>query len=113
MPVEEFEKSQCIVFEADFNFTDLCLAFSSDGVFLLFSIQDNFSGHLFYVWDVQGKVLSKSFSSPCLLSIDRFCISSDNRNLILCGGEYEIEIWEFSLYPRHLLKRIFLERSYN
>ena len=111
--VEEFEKFQCIVFEADFNFTDLCLAFSSDGVFLLFSIQDNFSGHLFYVWDVQGKVLSKSFSSPWLLSIDSFCISSDNRNLIFCGGEYEIEIWEFSLYPRHLLKRIFLERSYN
>ena len=112
--VEEFEKSQCIVFEADFNFTDLCLAFSSDGVFLLFSIQDNFSGHLFYVWDVQGEVLSKSFSSLCsVLSIDSFCLSSDNRNLILCGGEYEIEIWEFSLYPRHLLKRICVERSFN
>ena len=112
--VEEFEKSQCIVFEADFNFTDLCLAFSSDGVFLLFSIQDNFSGHLFYVWDVQGEVLSKSFSSPwSVLSIDSFCLSSDNRNLILCGGEYEIEIWEFSLYPRHLLKRICVERSFN
>ena len=111
--VEEFEKSQCIVFEADLSFTDLCLTFSSDGVFLLFSIQDNFSGHLFYVWDVQGKVLSKSFSSPSLLSIDSFCLSSDKRNLVLCGGEYEIEIWEFSLYPRHLLKRIGVERSFN
>ena len=111
--VEEFEKSQCIVFEADFSFTDLCLTFSSDGVFLLFSIQDNFRGHLFYVWDVQGKVLSKSFSSPSLLSIDSFCLSSDNRNLVLCGGEYEIEIWEFGLYPRHLLETICVERSFN
>ena len=111
--VEEFEKSQCIVFEADCSFTDLCLAFSSDGVFLLFSIQDNFSGHLFYVWDVQGEVLSKSFSSPSLLSIDSFCLSSDNRNLVLCGGEYEIEIWEFRLYPRHLFMRICVERPFN
>ena len=106
-------KSQRTVFEADFNFTDLCLTFSSDGVFLLFSIKDNFSGQNFYVWDVQGKVLSRPFSPPCFLSIHSFCISSDNRNLILCGGENEIEIWEFSLYPRHLLKRIFLERCYN
>ena len=111
--VEEFEKSQCIVFEADSSFTDLCLAFSSDGVFLLFSIQDNFSGHLFYVWDVQGEVLSKSFSSPSLLSIDSFCLSSDNRNLVLCGGDCEIEIWEFSLFPRHLLKRICVERPFS
>ena len=111
--VEEFEKSQCIVFEADSSFTDLCLAFSSDGVFLLFSIQDNFSGHLFYVWDVQGEVLSKSFSSPSLLSVDSFCLSSDNRNLVLCGGDCEIEIWEFSLFPRHLLKRICVERPFN
>ena len=111
--VEEFEKSQCTVFEADFSFTDLCLTFSSDGVFLLFSIQDNFSGPHFFVWDVQREVLSKSFSSPSLFPIDSFCISSDNRNLIMCGGEYEIEIWEFSLYPRHLLKRICVERSFN
>jgi len=111
--VEEFEKSQCIVFEADSNFTDLCLAFSSDGVFLLFSILDNFSGHLFYVWDVQGEVLSKSFSSASLLSIDSFCLSSDNRNLVLCGGEYEIEIWEFRSYPRHLFMRICVERPLN
>ena len=112
--VEEFDKSQCIVFEADCSFTDLCLTFSLDGVFLLFSIKDNFSGQHFYVWDVQREVLSKSFSSPwAVLSIDSFCLSSDNRNLILCGGEYEIEIWEFSLYPRHLLKRICVERSFN
>ena len=110
---EEFENSQCTVFKAEFSFTDLCLTFSLDGVFLLFSMRDNFSGQHFYVWDVQEKVLSKSFSSPCLLSIDFFCLSSDNRNLILCGGEYEIEIWEFSLYPRHLLKRICVERSFN
>ena len=111
--VEEFETSQCIVFEADLSFTDLCLTFSLDGVFLLFSMRDNFSGQHFYVWNVQEKVLSKSFSSPCLLSIDSFCLSSDNRNLILCGDEYEIEIWEFRLYPRHLLKRICVERSFN
>ena len=111
--VKEFEKSQCTVFEADLSFTDLCLTFSLDGVFLLFSMRDSFSGQHFYVWDVQEKVLSKSFSSPCLLSIDSFCLSSDNRNLILCGDEYEIEIWEFRLYPRHLLKRICVERSFN
>ena len=111
--VEEFEKSQCTVFEADFSFTDLHLTFSFDGVFLLFSIRDNFRDQHFYVWNVQEKVLSNSFSSPFLLSIDSLCLSSDNRNLILCGGEYEIEIWEFSLYPRHLLKRICVERPFN
>ena len=112
--VEEFDKSQCIVFEADSSFTDLCLTFSLDGVFLLFSIKDNFSGQHFYVWDVQREVLSKSFSSPwAVLSIDSFCLSSDNRNLIFCGGEYEIEIWEFNSYPRHSLKRICVERSFN
>ena len=109
--VEELEKSQCTVFEADFSFKDLCLTFSLDGVFLLFSIRNNFSDQHFYVWDVQEKVLSKSFSSRYLLSIDRFCLSSDNRNLILCGGDCEIEIWGFSLYPRLLLKRIYVERS--
>ena len=111
--VEEFEKPQCVVFEADFSFTDLCLTFSLDGVFLLFSIRENCSDQHFYVWNVKEKVLSKSFSSPCLFSIDSFCLSPDNRNLILCGDEYEIEIWEFSLYPCHLLKRICVERSFN
>ena len=109
--VEEFEKSQCTVFEADFNFTDLCLTFSSDGVFLLFSILDDFSGQHFYVWDVKKKALSESFSQGPP-TIDSFCISSDNGNLILCG-DYEIEIWEFNKYPRRLLERIELERSYN
>ena len=106
--VEVFEKSLCTVFEADLNFTDLCLTFSSDSVFLLFSIQDDF-----YVWDVKRKALSKSFSSPGLATIDSFCISSDNRNLILCGGECEIEIWEFNKYPCRLLQRIGVERSCN
>ena len=109
--VEEFEKSQCTVFEADFGFTNLYLTFSSDGAFLLFSILDDFSGQQFYVWDVKKKVLSESFSQGPL-TIDNFCISSDNRNLILCGG-YEVEIWEFNKYPRRLLERIELERSYN
>ena len=109
--VEAFEISQCTVFEADFSFTDLFLTFSSDGVFLLFSILDDFSGQQFYVWDVKKKALSESFSQGPL-TIDSFCISSDNRNLILCGG-YEVEIWEFNKYPRRLLERIELERSYN
>ena len=109
--VEAFENSQCTVFEADFSFTDLFLTFSSDGVFLLFSILDDFSGQQFYVWDVKKKALSESFSQGPL-TIDSFCISSDNRNLILCGG-YEVEIWEFNKYPRRLLERIALERSYN
>ena len=106
--VEVFDKSLCTVFEADLNFTDLCLTFSSDSVFLLFSIQDDF-----YVWDVKRKALSKPFSSPGLPTIDSFCISSDNRNLILCGGECEIEIWEFNKYPCRLLQRIGVERSCN
>ena len=112
--VEEFEKSQCIVFEADFSFTDLCLTFSSDGAFLLFSIQDDLSHHShqrIYVWDVKKKALTESFS-PGPPTIDSFCLSFDNRNLILCGN-YEIEIWEFSKYPHRLLERIRLERSYN
>ena len=59
------------------------------------------------------KLCQKKFTSPGLLTIDSFCLSSDNRNLILCGGECEIEIWEFSFYPLHLLKRICVERSFN
>ena len=110
---EEFAKFQytVAVFEADSSFTDLYLTFSSDGVFLLFSVLDDFSGQQFYVWDVKKKALSESFSQGPL-TIDSFCISSDNRNLILCGG-YEVEIWEFNKYPRRFLEKIELERSYN
>ena len=111
--IEESIKFPCVVYEGDFCSTDLYLTFSPDGSFLLFSIKDNFKGQFFYVWNVYTKTLSENFTSPGLLTIDSFCLSPDNRNLILCGGECEIEIWEFSLYPLHLLKRICVERSFN
>ena len=111
--IEESIKFPCVVYEGDFCSTDLYLTFSPDGSFLLFSIKDNFEGQFFYVWNVYTKTLSEKFTSPGLLTIDSFCLSSDNRNLILCGGECEIEIWEFSFYPLHLLKRICVERSFN
>ena len=111
--IEESIKFPCVVYEGDFCSTDLYLTFSPDVRFLLFSIKDNFEGQFFYVWNVYTKTLSEKFTSPGLLTIDSFCLSSDNRNLILCGGECEIEIWEFSLHPLHLLKRICVERSFN
>ena len=84
--IEESIKFPCVVYEGDFCSTDMYLTFSPDGSFLLFSIKDNFKGQVFYVWNVYTKTLSETFTSPGLLTIDSFCLSSDNRNLILCGG---------------------------
>ena len=53
-----------------------------------------------------------SFKSPGLLAaVECFCLSSDKRNLILCG-EYEVEVWDFDELPGCLLNRIEVERTY-
>ena len=99
------------VIDADSGITNVCLTFSADSSLLLSYIQDSFNRQHFYVWDVQKKAISASFKSPGLLTVECFCISWDNRNLILCG-EYEIEIWEYNQRPCRLLRRIIVEEPY-
>ena len=102
----------CTVFEAESGVTDACMKFSADGGLLLIFILENFKSPLFYVWDVREKVMCDSFKSPRLGTVDCFCLSSDADKLILCGGYYEIEIWEFSKHPCRLLKTLEVERFY-
>ena len=99
------------VIDADSGITNVCLTFSADSSLLLSYIQDSFNRQHFYVWDVQKKAISASFKSPGLLTVECFCISWDNRNLILCG-EYEIEIWEYNQRPCRLLRRTIVEEPY-
>jgi len=99
------------VIDTDSGITNVCLTFSADSSLLLCYIQDSFNRQHFYVWDVQKKAISASFQSPGLLTVECFCISWDNRNLILCG-EYGIEIWEYDQRPCRLLKRIIDEEPY-
>ena len=98
-----------LVFKEDFGFTDVCLTFSADGTFLFFCVQNNFSEPHFYVWDVQKKAMLVSFESPGLRAVECFCLSSDKKNLILCG-EYEIEVWEYDTLPGRLLKKSGVEK---
>ena len=92
---------------------DARLKFSADSSLLFVCIQDDFKGPLFYVWDVKRKSLSESFKSPGPPTVDCFCLSPDLSNLILCGGRYEIEIWDFKKHPRCLLKKMEVEGFYN
>ena len=102
----------CTVFEAESGVTDACVKFSADGDLLLICIQENSKRPLFYVWDVRKQVMCESFKSPGLLTVDCFCLSSDADKLVLCGGDYEIEIWAFNKHPCRLLKTLGVERSY-
>ena len=102
----------CTVFEAECGFTDACVKFSADGGLLLICIQENLPRPHFYVWDVRKQVMCNSFKSPGLLTVDCFCLSSDADKLVLCGGYYEIEIWEFNKHPCRLLKTLEVERFY-
>ena len=98
-----------LVFKEDFGFTDVCLTFSADGTFLFFCVQDNFGEPHFYVLDVQKKAMLVSFKSPGLRAVECFCLSSDKRNLILCG-EYEVDVWEYDTLPGRLLKKSGVEK---
>ena len=102
----------CKVFEAECGVTDACVKFSADGSLLLICILENFKRPLFYVWDVRKQVMCDSFKSPGLPTVDCFCLSSDADKLVLCGGYYEIEIWEFNKHPCRLLKTLEVERFY-
>ena len=103
----------CTVFEAECGVTDACVKFSADGSLLLICIQGYLPRPHFYVWDVRKQVMCDSFKSPGLLTVDCFCLSSDADKLVLCGGYYEIEIWEFNKHPcRRLLKTLEVERFY-
>ena len=101
------------VFKSEFDIMDAHLNFSADNSLLFICIQDDFMGPYFYVWDVEKKSMSGSFKSPGPLTVDCFCLSPDLNNLILCGGGYEIEIWEFKKHPRFLLKKMEVEGFYS
>ena len=101
-----------VLFEAECEFSIPCGIFSTDSTLLLFCIQDRRKYPHFFVWDVERKVLSASFKSPRLLSVECCCLSSNKKKLILCG-DYEIEIWEYDERPRRLLTRLGVERPYN
>ena len=103
----------CTVFETEGGIMDARLKFSNDSSLLFVCIQDDFKGPLFYVWDVKRKSMSESFKSPGPPTVDCFCLSPDLNNLILCGGCYEIEIWDFKKHPRCLLKKMEVEGFYN
>ena len=102
----------CTVFEAESGVTDACVKFSADGSLLMICILENLKRPLFYVWDVRKQVMCDSFKSPGLPTVDCFCLSSDADKLVLCGGYYEIEIWEFNKHPCRLLKTLEVERFY-
>ena len=102
----------CTVFEAESGVTDACVKFSADGGLLLICILENLKRPLFYVWDVRKQVMCDSFKSPGIPTVDCFCLSSDADKLVLCGGYYEIEIWEFNKHPCRLLRTLEVERFY-
>ena len=103
----------CTIFETECGGMDARLIFSADSSLLFVCIQDNFEGPHFYVWDVKRKSMSESFDSLGPPTVDCFCLSPDLNNLILCGGCYEIEIWDFKKHPRCLLKKMEVEGFYN
>ena len=111
--VAESNQPPCTIFETECGGMDAGLKFSADSSLLFVCIQDDFKGPLFYVWDVKRKSMSESFKSPGPLTVDCFCLSPDLNNLILCGGWYEIEIWDFKKHPRRLLKKMEVEGFYN
>ena len=111
--VAEPNKRPCTIFETECGIMDARFKFSADSSLLFVCIQDDFKGPLFYVWDVKRESMSESFKSPGPPTVDCFCLSPDLNNLILCGGRYEIEIWDFKKQPRYLLKKMEVEGFYN
>ena len=111
--VAESNQLPCTVFETECGIMDARLKFSADSSLLFVCIQDGFKGPLFCVWDVKRESMSESFKSPGPPTVDCFCLSADLNNLILCGGCYEIEIWDFKKHPRCLLKKMEVEGFYN
>ena len=110
--VEKSQRYHCRVFESKFGVMDACLHFSADSSLLLVCIQGNLDPH-FYVFNVRKQAMSESFKAPGPQTVHCFCLSWDMNNLILCGGHYEIEIWEFQRYPCRLLKRVEVENFYS
>ena len=93
------------VFETKDDFNVMCFTFSADSTLLLFCILRNI-GSSFFVWNVQGKVLSASFDSPGLMSEDCCCcFSLDNKELIICSELY-IEFWDHASHPCRLLRKV-------
>jgi len=99
------------IFEGDCALTVVCLTFSAGSTLLLFCVQESINDPQVYVWNVEKKAIITSFKSSGLLSVECCGLSSDARQLILCG-EYQIEIWEYNQRPCHLMTRTGVERSY-
>ena len=100
------------VFESKCDFTITHFAFSADSTVLLFCIQDTRNNTLFYLWDIQKKVVSASFESPGFLEAECCCFSLNKRELIMCG-EYQIEVWNYAEHNCRCLTRLAVEKPYN
>jgi len=100
------------VFESAHQFTVTYFAFSAESFFLLFCIQDSRNDSHFYTWDIKEEAVSASFKSPGFLTAECCYLSSNKRELVLCG-DYEIEIWEYAEHTYHLLTRLAVDKPYN
>ena len=100
------------VLESTYEFMVAYFAFSADGTTLLFYIQDSRNDSHFYSWDIKEEVFSASFKSPGFLVAECCYLSSDKRELVLCG-DYEIEIWEYAEHTCRLLTRLAVDKPYD
>ena len=111
-----FAKSQLkllhSVLEFTYEFVVAYFAFSADSTTLLFYIQDSRNDSHFYSWDIKEEVFSASFKSPGFLAAECCYLSSDKRELVLCG-DYEIEIWVYAERTCRLLKRLAVDKPYH
>ena len=100
------------VFESTYEFVVAYFAFSADSTTLLFYTQDSRNDSHFYSWDIKEEVFSASFKSPGFLAAECCYVSSDKRELVLCGN-YEIEIWVYAEHTCRLLTRLAVDKPYH
>ena len=82
------------------------LTFSPDSSLFLYCILSSNDQPLFYVWDVQKKVMSATFDSPLgPQPVHCCCFSADSTKLILCCA-FQISIWEYYERPCRLLANV-------
>ena len=82
------------------------LTFSRDSSLFLYCIPSSNNQPLFYVWDVQKKVMSATLLSPLgPQPVHCCCFSADSTKLILCGT-FQISIWEYCERPCRLLANV-------
>lgn len=93
-------------FVGDCEHITSCLTFSPDSSLFLYCIPSSNNQLLFYVWDVQKKVMSATFLSPLgPQPVHCCCFSADSTKLILCCA-FQISIWEYYERPCRLLANV-------